>query len=113
MNFEKSLDLIDRINCDQANYQPLVLIKVYNNLKNQIDTTKKEIIEDLIKNGNQKRPITKMTKQDYFKSNCPVYKVLKTKKLITITGNCVKSTISENTTKAQLDQLIAILESKI
>ena len=113
MNFEKSQNLIDRINCDQANYQPLVLIKVYSNLENGLDTTKTEIIEDLIKNGWQKRPITKMTKQDYFKSNCPVYKVLKTKKLITISGNCIKSTISENTTKTQLRELITILEKMI
>ena len=112
MNFEKSLNLCDQINCDQANYQSKVLIKVYSNLKNGLETTKTEIIEDLIKTGKSTRPILKMTRQQYFKSNCPVYKVLKTKKLVTITGNSVKATIDTTTTKAQLEELIVILEGK-
>ena len=89
--FEDTLLICDQIKTDQANYQVVVLSEIF---KSQ-------------------RAITKKTRIAYFGSDCPVWVVLTKKSLISKSGKFIQSTLAENTTKAQIRELIAILETKI
>jgi hypothetical protein len=115
-SFDETLDNCDQINCDQSNYQLVTMVQVLQaKLKNE-EITKDEIVKVLVKLGKSKRGIdlAKYTRQQYFMSKgCPVWKVLSKKGMISQSGKFIQSTISENTTKAQLEKLIDILEVRI
>ena len=111
--FEDTLRICDQIKTDQANYQVVVLSEIYKALLANTEITKVQLVEKLVKIGWAKRPITKKTRIAYFGSDCPVWVVLTKKSLISKSGKFIQSTLAENTTKAQLEQLIFILESKI
>jgi hypothetical protein len=112
-SFEDTLIKCDQIKTDQANYQVVVLSEIYKSELENVEITKDQIVEKLVKVGISKRPITKKTKIAYFGSDCPVWAVLTKKALISKSGKFFQSTLSENTTKAQLEKLIEIMESKI
>lgn len=112
-SFEDTLLKCDLMKTDQANYQAVVLCEIYKSELENVEITKDQIVEKLVKVGLSKRPITKKTRIAYFASDCPVWTVLAKKALISKSGKFFKSTLSENTTKAQLEKLIEIMESKI
>ena len=115
-SFNEIFDKCDQINCDQSNYQLVTMVQVLQaELKNE-EITKEEIVKVLVKIGKSKRGIdlAKYTRQQYFMSKgCPVWKILSKKDMISQSGKFIQSTLSENTTKAQLEKLIEIMESKI
>jgi hypothetical protein len=112
-SFDNTLFLCDQIKTDQANYQVVVLSEIFKSQLENEEITKDQIVEKLVKIGHSKRPITKKSRIAYFGSDCPVWTVLTKKALISKSGKFIQSTLSENTTKAQLRELIAILEGKI
>tara|TARA_R110000824_G_scaffold273315_1_gene461796 strand:- start:187 stop:537 length:351 start_codon:yes stop_codon:yes gene_type:complete len=112
-SFDNTLFLCDQINTDQANYQVVVLSEIFKSQLENEEITKNQIVEKLVKIGHSKRPITKKSRIAYFGSDCPVWSVLTKKALISKSGKFIQSTISENTTKTQLRELIDILEKKI
>lgn len=116
LSFDETFDSCDQINCDQSNYQLVTMVEVIKAELEKREITKEEIVKVLVKLGNSKRGIdlAKYTRQQYFMSKgCPVWKVLSKKGMISQSGKFIQSTISENTTKAQLEKLIEILEVRI
>ena len=111
--FEETLRICDQIKTDQSNYQVLVLSEIYKALLANTEITKVQLVEKLVEIGWAKRPITKKTRIAYFGSDCPVWVVLTKKSLISKSGKFIQSTLAENTTKAQIRELIAILETRI
>lgn len=112
-SFEDTLIICDQIKTDQANYQAVVLREIYEALLKNVEITKDQIVEKLVKVGISKRPITKKSRIAYFGSDCPVWTVLTKKALISKSGKFFQSTLTENTTKAQIEKLIEVLEVKI
>lgn len=115
-SFNEIFDKCDQIKCDQSNYQIVTMVQVLQaDLKNE-EITKEEIVKVLVKIGKSKRGIdsAKYTRQQYFMSKgCPVWKTLIQKDMISQSGKFIQSTLTEDTTKAQLEKLIEILEVRI
>ena len=58
-SFEDTLLKCDLMKTDQANYQAVVLCEIYKSELENVEITKDQIVEKLVKVGLSKRPITK------------------------------------------------------